>query len=217
MRRCNSQASPPLIPFFVSVLYLGSYNKYVSLLKTYSICLIWSRVRSRLLALHCSDSDMYHKSISGRSPCYEQHCVFLSLGPGAQDYVWTSILDYPCGLWETLIIENDSTWSEGQRKELDLIEHLGLQFCHTLWHLRQSALPFIATTYVHICFGYKSTERTFDKSNNVKGPTCLIYSMHTAQVYMKLLFLKYNIWKWKSVVVFLFVGIIKMKPGSKAC
>lgn len=105
-------------PFCVGVLYLGSYNKYVSLLKTYSICLIWSRVWSGLLALHCPDSDMYHKSISGRSPRYQQHCVFLSLGPGAQDYVWTSILDYPCGLWETLIIENDSTWSEGQKKRI---------------------------------------------------------------------------------------------------
>lgn len=206
-------------PFCVGVLYLGSYNKYVSLLKTYSICLIWSRVRSGLLALHCPDSDMYHKSISGRSPRYQQHCVFLSLGPGAQDYVWTSILDYPCGLWETLIIENDSTWSEGQRKELDLIEHSGLLFCHTLWHLRQSALPFIATTHVHNCFGYKSTGRTFDNSNNVKGPSSLIYSMHTAQVYIQLLYLGSfdNIWKWKSVVVFFFVGIIKMKPGFKAC
>lgn len=39
------------------------------------------------------------------------------LGPLSQSAVCTSILDDPCGLWDTLRIQNDSTWNEAQREK----------------------------------------------------------------------------------------------------
>lgn len=44
-------------------------------------------------------------------------CVSASV-PGHEIKFGTSILDYPCGLWDTLINENDSTWSEGQMEKV---------------------------------------------------------------------------------------------------
>lgn len=45
----------------------------------------WTQIRSRRQTLYGPDSEVSHKSISGRSPRYEQHCVFLSLSPRARD------------------------------------------------------------------------------------------------------------------------------------
>lgn len=49
-------------------------------------------------------------SVLGGSLYFEQHSFFPSVSvPGHEIKFETSILDYPCGLWDTLIIENDST------------------------------------------------------------------------------------------------------------
>lgn len=128
-RACLKQRSAQNVSCSLNLMWKSKreYNPWLfhmSVFKTI-MCYIWlynvsawSERRSNDIGLICGLEpcrDWWDEFCSGWVTVFWAELFFPSASvPGHEIKFGTSILDYPRGLWDTLIIENDSTWSEGQ-------------------------------------------------------------------------------------------------------
>lgn len=125
----------------------------------------WSQEQSRPLTLYGLDSEASPSLFWVGHHVMNSNVISWASVPGREikSELLSWIILVAVGT-RTLIIVKDPTWGEGQGK-------MGFDWAlilpvlsHFVVDLQQSALPFFATTQIHNCFGYRSTDRTLNIS-----------------------------------------------------
>ena len=116
-------------------------------------------IKSRPLTLYGSDSEVSHKSILGRSPCYEQQYVFLeprSRGTRLSLNLHPGLSLCPLGPthnheWLYLTWRSKEKW--------DMFEHFYIlyYFCHTLYYSNARSHFFHTAAYMSVTYSFTQT------------------------------------------------------------